>query len=121
MPTRERVEAFIAQVVGGDHVGAIRDNYAEEATMQENQASPRVGRALLMEQEARTLSRQKSVKTHQVEDFAIDGDTVFIRWIFEFERPDGTVRKLEEVALQTWSGDKIVREQFFYDPAQMAS
>ena len=121
MPTRDVVEAFIAQVVSGDHVGAIRDHYAENATMQENNAAPRVGRALLMEQEARTLARAKSVKTHAVEDFAIDGDTVFIRWIFEFERPDGTVMRMEEVALQTWSADQIVRERFFYDPAQMAS
>lgn len=120
MPTRDSVIAFIGQVVAGDHVGAIRDWYADGASMQENQAEPRRGRDLLMAQEAKTLSRARSVKTHAVEDFAIDGDRVFIRWIFEFERPDGTIRRLEEVALQHWSGDKIEREQFFYDPAQMA-
>ena len=43
MPSRATVDAFIAQVVSGDHVGAIRDWYAEDATMQENQAEPRAG------------------------------------------------------------------------------
>ena len=41
MPSRERVAAFIASVVGGDHVRAIADYYHEEASMQENLQSPR--------------------------------------------------------------------------------
>jgi ketosteroid isomerase-like protein len=120
MPSPERVRAFLDRVVSGDHVGAIEDFYWEDATMQENGAPPRVGRALLMEQEARTLARQASVNTHPVEQFAIDGDTVFIRWVFEFTAKDGVVRRLEEVAVQTWRGDRIAAERFFYDPSQFA-
>jgi hypothetical protein len=40
MPTRTTVEAFIARVISGDHVGAIRDWYHDDAWMQENQARP---------------------------------------------------------------------------------
>lgn len=43
MPSRETVDAFVAQVVSGDHVGAIRDWYADDATMQENQQEPPFG------------------------------------------------------------------------------
>ncbi len=42
MPPESAVEAFIAQVVSGDHVGAIRDWRLEDAWMQENQAAPRL-------------------------------------------------------------------------------
>ena len=42
----ERVEAFIAAVVGGDHVRAIADYYHEAASMRENLQTPRQGRAL---------------------------------------------------------------------------
>jgi ketosteroid isomerase-like protein len=45
MPSRERVEAFIASVVAGDHVRAIADYYTEDASMQENLQPPRRGRA----------------------------------------------------------------------------
>jgi hypothetical protein len=34
---------------------------------------------------------------------------------------DGTVRRLDELALQTWRDDKIVEEQFYYDPSQFAA
>jgi len=48
-----------------------------------------------------------------------DGDKVVIRWIFEFTGQDGRQRRMEELAYQRWQGNKIVQEQFFYDPAQM--
>lgn len=53
MPSRERVEAFIASVVAGDHVRAIADYYTEDASMQENLQPPRRGRAALMGHEAK--------------------------------------------------------------------
>jgi len=32
---------------------------------------------------------------------------------------DGKTCRLDEVALQKWSGERIVEEQFYYDPAQL--
>lgn len=119
MPTRETVEAFIADVMSEDHVGAIERWYAEGASMQENQAAPRVGREVLMAGERRTLSRVAGVKTERLGGPLIEGDQAAIRWRFTFTLPDGTQRSQEEVAWQTWRDDKIWRETFFYDPAQM--
>lgn len=120
MPSRETVDAFVAQVVSGDHVGAIRDWYAEDAWMQENQAPPRAGRALLMEHEAKALARSARVDTEALAPPAIDGDRVIIRWRFTFVPKDGGAPiSMEEVAWQTWAGDKIATETFFYDPKQI--
>ena len=66
MPTQASVDAFIAQVASGDHVGAIADWFAGDATLREN---------------------------------------------------EGAKRGFEEIAWQTWKGEKIWREVFFYDPA----
>ncbi|WP_198021007.1 hypothetical protein [Mesorhizobium sp. LNJC391B00] len=41
MPSRERVEAFLKEVVEGCHVKAIADFYHDDATMQENLGVPR--------------------------------------------------------------------------------
>ena len=76
MPTRERLSEFVATVISGRYVEAIEEFYAENASMRENQAEPRVGR-------------------------------------------DALVRALNEVALQIWSGDRILHEQFYYDPGQL--
>jgi len=49
MPSRERVEAFVAMVEQGRYVEAIQEFYAEDATMQENGEPPRGGREALAE------------------------------------------------------------------------
>ena len=121
MPARESVEAFAAQVLSGDHVGAIRDWYAEDASMQENQDAPRVGRQLLMDGEAAMLARVAAVKTELLAPPMIDGDRVAIHWRFTFTSRKGVDRSLEEIAWQTWKGEKIWREVFWYDPAQTSA
>ena len=117
MPDRHRVEAFIAAVVSGDHVGAIADFYHEDASMQENLQTPRRGRTLLMEHEAKALQRLKRMHTHPAPTYLLDGDSVAINWTFDATSADGVTRRLQEVALQRWRGDRIIEEQFFYDTA----
>lgn len=119
MPTAETLERFIARVESNAHVEAIAEFYAPEASMQENLAAPRVGRDMLMAHEAKVLSRAKSVHSTCVRPAFVNGDKVVIRWIFEFEYEDGRRTRLEELAYQTWQGDRIVAETFFYDPAQL--
>jgi hypothetical protein len=119
MPSRATVEAFIADVIAGDHLGAIERWYAADASMQENQAEPRVGRETLMAREAKMLAGVAGVETELLAPPLIDGDQVAIRWRFTFALKDGGRLRQEEVAWQTWRGDKIWRETFFYDPAQI--
>ena len=115
MPTRARLDEFIAAVVSGDHAGAIERYYTEDATMQENAAPLRVGRDLLISQERATLARIKSVISTCVSS-VLEGDRVAIHWVFDFIYPSGRSARIDEVALQEWRGDRIFRERFFYEP-----
>jgi hypothetical protein len=115
MPAIEDVEAFIARVEELDHVGAIEDFYHPDATMQENLNPPRQGIAALVANEQAALKRMGGAPASKCTRFAIHGDTVFINWTFEM--PNGRV--LDEVAVQTWKGDRIQTERFYYDPALM--
>lgn len=117
MPDKARVDAFVAMVVSGDHVGAIRDFYTEDATMRENLAEPRRGRDALVENERKALARVESVFTHPPRAVLVDGDRVVVHWVFDFTGKDGVVRRIEELAIQTWRGDRIAEERFFYDSA----
>jgi hypothetical protein len=119
MPSRAAVEAFIADVLSEDHVGAIGRWYAEDASMQENQGAPRTGREALMAAERETLSRVAGVESELVAPPMIDGDQVALRWRFTFTTRDGRRWVQEEVAWQAWRGERIWRETFFYDPAQI--
>ena len=61
MPSRARLDEFIAVVESGDHAGAIERYYTEDASMQENAASPRVGRDLLVAHERAILAQMSHV------------------------------------------------------------
>jgi ketosteroid isomerase-like protein len=116
MPSRARLDEFIAVVVSGDHAGAIERYYTEDASMQENMAPPRVGRDALVAHERAVLARMSHVSSKCVCSI-VEGDNVAIHWIFELTDKAGKVYRFDEVALQQWRGDRIFRERFFYDPA----
>jgi hypothetical protein len=119
MPTRERLSEFVATVVAGRYIEAIEGFYAENASMRENQAEPRVGRGVLVGHERAVLSTLKQMRTRAAHVSILDGECVAINWEFEMIGVEGRVRTLNEVALQVWSGDRILHEQFYYDPGQL--
>jgi hypothetical protein len=119
MPTPATLEAFIATVESNDHVRAIEQYYAPDASMQENDSPPRRGRELLAANEAKVLARMRTVKSTCVRPVFTHGDLVVIRWIFEFEALDGKRTRIEELAYQRWDGERVVEEKFFYDPQQL--
>lgn len=118
MPTEDRVRAFIARVEALNHLGAIRDFYHADATMQENLGQTREGIEALLAAEAAALKRMGGAPATACLGYAIHGDTVFINWRFEMG-PADPKRVLDEVAMQVWDGDRIRQERFYYDPAQM--
>jgi len=118
MPTAQTLERFIARVEQNAHVEAVEEFYTIDASMQENQATPRVGRAAHMENERRVLAKARSLRSKCVRPVFVNGDRVVIRWIFDFEWQDGSSTHMEELAYQRWEGERIAEETFFYDPAQ---
>jgi hypothetical protein len=119
MPTLKTLQAFADTVEANDHVGAIVNFYAAGARTQENNGEWRVGREALAARESAVLASVASVKTTRLGPLMHDGDHSAICWRFEFTGKDGTVRSMEEVAWQTWRGDELIEERFFYDPQQI--
>jgi hypothetical protein len=119
MPKPETLERFIALVEQNAHVEAVESFYTADASMQENQSPPRVGRDSHIANERRVLAKAKGVRSQCVRPVFVSGDNVVIRWIFHFEWLDGTLTRMEELACQRWDGERIAEETFFYDPAQL--
>jgi ketosteroid isomerase-like protein len=117
VPDRKRVEEFVAAVVHGNHAEAIENFYHEDASMQENHLPPRNGRNHLVAHEKEALADIQSVNTMEPSKVIVDGDNVVIHWHFIVTGKDGIRREIKELALQVWRGDRIKREQFFYDTA----
>ena len=119
MPSRERVNAFVATVRAGRYVEAIAEFYAEDGTMRDNEGPVRSGRDTLIAHEKAMLGSVRGIATRQALPVIVDGDRVVIGWVFEITTKDGEVRRLDELALQTWRGDLIAEERFYYDPGQL--
>lgn len=118
MVMRARVEDFVARITRGEFLEVMPEFYAEHCTARENNAEPRVGLAAMMANEKGALERMEF--THiEAKALVVDGDHAAIHYVFEMNLR-GTDKRLrmEEIAWQVWSGDKIVSERYFYDPAQ---
>ena len=119
MPSPETVESFICLVERGETVEAMVRFYAEHASMQENAAAPRVGKAALIKHEEAALASIASLKATCVRPYFVSGDFVVIRWVFEIQDKTGKTVRFEELTHQRWEGNLMAQEQFFYDPAQL--
>jgi hypothetical protein len=118
MPSRDVVEAFARRLENGEFVEAIEQYYTPDAATYENNAAPTVGRDKLVAKERGVLAASKEVKAVRVGPSLIEGDNAS-RWIFSFTNAEGVTRTMEEIAWQTWRGDKLIEERFFYDPKQL--
>ena len=105
-------------VADGKFVEAIERFYAEDATMQENQGTVRSGLQTLVENERNVLRVVPDIHLETVGSYVVDGDRAAVNWIFRYTDPRGRQVRLDELAYQEWRDGKIVRERFYYDPAQ---
>jgi ketosteroid isomerase-like protein len=119
MPETKTVEAFAALVEAGEYLAAIERFYAPDVAMFENRTPQPGGRDALLGRERATLAAFQSLKGQRTRPILCDGDQVAIHWRFEMTPRAGDARVFEEVALQTWRGERIVEERFFYDPKQL--
>lgn len=119
MPSREIVEAFAQRLEAGDFVGAIEQFCTPDAVTYENNVAPTVGRDNLVAKERAVLAASSEVKAVRIGPSLIEGDHVATRWSFSFTNAQGIVRTLDEIAWQTWRGEEIVEERFYYDPKQL--
>ncbi|MGD1890415.1 MAG: hypothetical protein ACFB15_07445 [Cyclobacteriaceae bacterium] len=118
MPSIRTIESFIKAVEEYPHDQVIKNYYAENASIQENQNTPRIGIENLVKNERKMLQKAIKVYSECIRPFFRIEDTVVIRWKFRFEWMDGSITEIEEIAYQKWNGEKIYQEQFFYDPKQ---
>ncbi len=103
MPSRARLDEFIAVVETGDHAGAIERYYTEDASMQENTLPPRVGRDALVARERGVLAQMSHVYSKAMSS-VVEGDHVAIHWIFELTDKSGKVRRVSFGIEPSWPG-----------------
>ena len=119
MPARTRVQQLVDLVEQNRIVEAIDEFYADDVAMQDNANPPVVGRAANRERE-RAFFAGITLHQNRALSVAVDGDRVAINWLLEFTGADGKRYRLDQIAHQTWRGDRIATERFYYDSAGIA-
>ena len=119
MPSKERVMELVGRVERGDFLGAFEEFYGDEVVMRENAGAPTVGKAANRERERGFVGSIREIHESRADSVVIDGDRAAINWRAEYTLGDGKRYRFDQVAYQTWRGDHIVEERFFYDPASL--
>jgi hypothetical protein len=119
MSIRERVGALVREVEAGRFVEAIDANYADDASSHESNGIDTSGKPALLAKERAFLTTVEAWNVIDAVDVLVDGQLSAIHWKFELTIAGKRI-KMEEMALQHWSGDgesaRIVREQYFAFP-----
>jgi len=97
MPTHQTVECFVELVETGKGTDALDRFYAENASMQENQSLPRIGKPALLAYETAAQSSVSGMTAQCIRPILIEGDTVVLRWIFDYVDSQGRAVHFEEL------------------------
>ncbi len=100
----------------GQLLDAFDKYYAENVVMTEPRGT-REGKAVCREYEVQFLNSIEAF--HNLEVTAIGSNeeqrTSFVECVMDVTFKGGQRAKMEQVAVQQWEGDQIVRERFYYE------
>lgn len=117
MSNREAAKDLVHLVSTGKLLEAFDKYYDEGVVMQENGKDPMVGKAANRVREEGFVGSVEAVHSVNVPQIVVDGDQVVIHWIMDLTFKGGIRVTMDQLAQQTWSQGKIVRERFVYDTA----
>jgi len=116
MPTQERVQQLIHYVESGRTEDALDEFYTDDVTMAENLNPPTRGKAANIKRERDFLAQVRQFHEYRAVEFLVGEDRSAIHWILDVTNQQGQRMRLDEVAWQSWRGDRIFAERFVYDP-----
>ncbi len=119
MPTRQRVQDMINYVQQGKIIDAMKEFYSDDIVMQDNKNPPTRGKEANLKREQAFVDSVKEIHENRAASFVVDADRSAIEWILDFTNKQGQRLGMEQVAYQTWRGEKIVHERFYYDSASV--
>ena len=113
---RHRVNTLNTMIQQGRIMEAMKEFYADDVVMSENDAESTKG---LEANLAREQDFVDKTQWHGLElkDVVVNGDTAMVRWWMDFTNAHyGQRLAFTQVAFQKWRDGKIAEERFYYSP-----
>ncbi len=114
MSIQSQVQAVIDGVLTGRILETFDRYYADDVVMSENGKDARVGKPANREYEIQFLDNVQEFHGAKVGRVIVEGDHAAVEWAFDITFKDGNRVQMEQVAVQTWKDDKIIREDFYH-------
>lgn len=113
----DHVTEFVRLLRAGETLLAMERFYDPEVVVFENRDLARAGLRQCLDYEREQLATQPRPPEFKVTSFAVNPATerAFIEYVVRFVAPNGRPLRLEQVAVQKWSGPNIVEERFYYE------
>jgi hypothetical protein len=112
----QKAKDLYAMIGQGQLLEAFEKYYHNDVVMQEAGEAERVGKDVNREYEKKFLGMLKEVHGAGVDGFTSDeenGITMVENWM-DMTFQDGNRVRMEQVAVQKWQGDQVIREKFYH-------
>ena len=110
---KEKIEHLNQLILQGKALEGFETYYDDNVVMQENESSPTVGKEANRKREMEFYGKITGFNA-KVLGVAVENNSSFVKWSFDYTHKDWGVRKFVQVSVQDWENGKIVKEQFFY-------
>ncbi len=113
----EKIKDLYDMLGQGQLLDAFDKYYHEDCQMQENNEAPRVGKATNRKAEQEFLASVKEWHDGGYTSITANeetGVTAVETWM-DVTFQDGNRVKMDQVAVQHWQGDQIIKERFYYN------
>ena len=116
---QERVDQLNRYIQEGKIMEAMREFYADDVVMAENDQAPHEGL------EANLAREQDFVENTtwyglELKGVAVGDGVTMVQWWMDFHNKQyGKRLAFTQVAVQRWRGDKIYDERFYYSPTEV--
>ena len=116
MENIDRIKDIYQHLAEGKALEAFDKYYSDEVVMIEGDGSQRIGKPQCREYEVNFFQGIAEMHGAGVDAMVTDGEntTMVENWM-DVTFKDGTRRKLEQIARQTWQDGKIINERFYYN------
>ncbi len=101
-------------VLEGRILDAFDHFYADDVVMQENAATPVVGKPANRERERQFVESIEQFHGARVLGSAAAGDTSYSEWVMDVTLKSGIRIKMEQVAVRRWHNGQVRQERFYY-------
>ena len=114
MDIKAMVNEMNQMVLEGKILDAFEKYYADEVVMQEINMEPVVGKDANREREQKWFSGITEFRGAEVTNVAVGDNVSMVEWFMDYSHKEYGEVKMNQVAVQTWVNDKIVKEVFYH-------